>query len=1794
MNLLLTAIIFSQFIFPYQTRVFLDSDARFLVYARVYQGEIISIDSIKSLSDYLSDGLASHNRELLLAELKRKVIQQGGYASKGLFGTFEIPLPKGRFSEFMGETGKLDVGGYVKITLGGSETFMPNLPGQAGMSLLPELEMKQEMAINLDGQVGDRIRVFIDHNSERVNESENKVTVTYKGREDEVIQEIQGGDTQLSIPATAYTGDIPSHKGLFGIKSTAKFGPLDLVAIASNEQTQHQEWDFEGSTQATSDTVWDEAYQKRRFFWLGTNDSIIQQSLQIYIDDNNYQNNNQGITYYGIAQIDTNDDNIPDDTARTEIGYFTLKRLNDDYYFIPHSNIIELKQNLQVNQEVMGVIYQKILPNGDTVTVGRYAQADSDTIVLKLICPKNPDTLSYTWNYELKNYYQIVSPGARLDSLRIYYVTSGNPVDIQDDIPFIELLGLDQDKDGMIDENRVYFPGRGLLIFPDLQPFISDKLKEKDPEIYKNPYHMVGHGKYFIYKKTIEAKPVYDLPPDVVDVKVYIDGVEQEEEKDYHVDYDEGKLEFKKPIPPTARVKIHAEYTPFFSAAQKSLVGMRGSVKSFGNATLGSSFFYRTESYPAEHTRLREEPFNRSVWELDFAWPATLPFLTKFIDWLPLLETEAESRLNVSFEGAYSFSNLNSRGDAYLDDLESSTIISTDVSVNRTNWVLASMPAGKDTTNFVHKRIIWFNPQKSDRLQAGDIYEEPQDPSEIVDVLEIIFQPDDTLSFGGLTQYIYGENLDDCENLEIIIKGSGGRVHFDLAQEIREDQLRRDWQGNIVGLGLLDDEDNDRNGSWNQELEDTGLDGIFGDDDEKKAGDDGNDDYGESDYTGGINGTEKNGIWDTEDIDRNGLLNDDNIYYSYSVDLDSTRFLIEDAGLKSGWKMFRIPIKDSLVPDAVYGQPDWHNIKYVRIWFDHFSKTETLFIYKLSATGSRWKNYGIIGDTLTIDSTEVFTITPVNTKTHPYFKSPYPLQRDPLTGEIKSEGGMELRLENIKEGHTCVIHRRTDENEDYRAYDTLTYYLNVHHTNPLIAIRFGTDSLNYYEYATEYKTGALGLNDYRLFKIALKRFTELKKLSKGQDTLSDSVYTVVGNPSLSVNQFFELRITNQYTTPLTDTIWFEDIKLTSPHTEVGSILRGSASLNMADIATVSFAYDQSNGRFKRLSESKDMPTSSAGRNYSVSSNISLNKFLPDDWGFSIPLGFSYRNSVQHPRFSYLSNDIELTKSEQEREKSTSITKSYTLHLSKMGSRNWLLKQTLDNLSLDHDRSSTYSRSVQNCDTAKIANYRATYTLNPKFSLKVFNQLITLLPNNISLSALYTDNFLRSYYRPSPDSAFRLSSYGSQHRRTLNPTFSLQYNPLRILTSNYSFAETRDSVSEKRRFGEEVGRNQTFNATFSPDLKIFSPRLTFNSSYNEDHRFEIRQEEDFRNVSNTGRYGIDGQVDIRRIIKFFTALRDEKKDSLQIPGSPGWIAKQIEEFVQYLQNPTISYSRQRSSNYLNVKKRPELKYQFGIIDTIPPEDIDPTSLPGRSISDMYSINSGMSYKFFSLQGGYSGQVNRTLNYGGVIIKTGSSSYPNSNITISKVEILPFLKKYSRSSSVNSGFNQTFEKRYEITGDSTTLTSDSRTISFSPVLGWQTNWMNGLSSTININYSETVSNDYSGTAVVTSKSLNRGGSASFAYTFSAPRGIRLPFLKGVKFSSNLSVNLSVSYSENTNYSGDLSKPLYDSSVMNTNLGLSYNFSSSITGGANFDYSKNKEKVSNQDTRRVGLNIWVNINF
>jgi hypothetical protein len=593
----------------------------------------------------------------------------------------------------------------------------------------------------------------------------------------------------------------------------------------------------------------------------------------------------------------------------------------------------------------------------------------------------------------------------------------------------------------------------------------------------------------------------------------------------------------------------------------------------------------------------------------------------------------------------------------------------------------------------------------------------------------------------------------------------------------------------------------------------------------------------------------------------------------------------------------------------------------------------------------------------------------------------------------------------------------------------------------------------------------------------------------------------------------------------------------------------------------------------------------------------MNKFLPQEWGFSIPVNANYRTSYYEPRFSSFADDIEISGPRSLEEKSTLVMRSYSVHLAKSGSRHWLLRNTVDRLTLDHDRSQSFSQAALNVDSSDVINYRASYSLDPKWDLKILKQTFSLLPKSISVNVLYSDNEVRTYHRYYLDSLYKYDATGSRRKQTLTPNLTVTYSPHRIISATYNFSMVRDSVLGRYNLGEEVGRNQSLNASLAQKILIFSPRFSFNSSYTEDYRFEIRQDTlDLRNISNTGRYGVDLQVDVQNFIKFFTGFRDETKDSLAVTGSPAWFLKSLEKAVTYLTNPSVSWYRQRTSSYINVKQRPDQMYQWGLLDSIPEEDQSPGSYPGRGVTDTYSGQSGLNLRFLTLSGGYNGSLNRTFTYGGKELQTRTATYPNMVVRILRLESLSLFKSWCRQVTLSSSVNQSFEDRYEIRPDTTDRekVADTKSLNLSPLAGIQLTLKNGVSTTLDITYSQTRGNDYASGITLPSKMITQGANASVAYTFSAPQGIALPLLKGIKFKSNLSLNLGANYSRTSNYFNDLTEPTNDSKTYGGSLGLSYNFSSSVTGGANVDYTQNEDINSEQDTRRISINIWTNINF
>jgi hypothetical protein len=160
---------------------------------------------------------------------------------------------------------------------------------------------------------------------------------------------------------------------------------------------------------------------------------------------------------------------------------------------------------------------------------------------------------------------------------------------------------------------------------------------------------------------------------------------------------------------------------------------------------------------------------------------------------------------------------------------------------------------------------------------------------------------------------------------------------------------------------------------------------------------------------------------------------------------------------------------------------------------------------------------------------------------------------------------------------------------------------------------------------------------------------------------------------------------------------------------------------------------------------------------------------------------------------------------------------------------------------------------------------------------------------------------------------------------------------------------------------------------------------------------------------------------------------------------------------------------------------------------------------------------------------------------------------------------------------------------------------------PIVSWHTTWKKRVSTTLSANYSfSEVTNFLSDTGQIrtVTNSDTRGGKVSLSYTFSAPKGVKIPFLKRLKFSSDLKLTWNVDYAH-TNRSAtswgvdSLGRPVADTiphqrdDKWSTRLAASYSFSRTIEAGANVGYSYTKG-LTGYATKTTDLDIWVLFRF
>ncbi|MGQ9708622.1 MAG: hypothetical protein ACUVUR_07110, partial [bacterium] len=532
-----------------------------VVFLERWLGDVyIGLEKVIPIDEYLNYSIKEAVIEAWQKEARR-TIEQRELAAEPTGLIPDIALLK---LPILGEGSKIDISGRDRITLGGSQTVLKGVTQTwGGQSLFPELKMEQQLAVNVNGTIGDRTRITIDHDSER-EEQENKIRLQYTGTEDEVVRSVELGDTRLNIPGTFYTGDLPAHHGMFGISAQGKVAGADVYCIASREGSQSQTQSFTGRRRVTVDTIWDTDFIQRRFYRLPGVDSAERVvGLRVYVDDKNSGNNQATIKAIATVFPDQPDSVVNDSSWWSYDragGAFDIKAPGVDYLLQP-GNILEFITPLERNHVVGLVIFK------ENDTIG--GQNLRDSLILCLLKPEVPDSLSRTWQLHLRNCYQLRQGDVKLDTVRIFrYNPQGQHYDYETETSspyfgrtFLQLLGLDANGDGRV-EYPEFESKAGLIRFPSPRPFISPYLSVKDSVIYSvDPDFLPANAgrRYFLVVSYYTVTETYYLgQTDIIkgSERVIVNGQQKVSGSDYSVDYTSGIITFLKPLPPDADIQV--------------------------------------------------------------------------------------------------------------------------------------------------------------------------------------------------------------------------------------------------------------------------------------------------------------------------------------------------------------------------------------------------------------------------------------------------------------------------------------------------------------------------------------------------------------------------------------------------------------------------------------------------------------------------------------------------------------------------------------------------------------------------------------------------------------------------------------------------------------------------------------------------------------------------------------------------------------------------------------------------------------------------------------------------------------------------------------------------------------------------------------------------------------------------------------------------------------------------------------------------------------------------------------
>jgi len=430
------------------------------------------------------------------------------------------------------------------------------------------------------------------------------------------------------------------------------------------------------------------------------------------------------------------------------------------------------------------------------------------------------------------------------------------------------------------------------------------------------------------------------------------------------------------------------------------------------------------------------------------------------------------------------------------------------------------------------------------------------------------------------------------------------------------------------------------------------------------SGDDWYYNTGSSDYTH-VNGLEGNGgsefgrTPDTEDLNGNNTLDATNAYFEYNINLDTTTNNPQRVGAGTlGWTELRISLKKF---NRIVGTPSFQNINMARLWVAGFTQPVTFRFAEIQLVGSRWvaqaaDTTGVVDSNFTVSFVDVED----NSGPPDYYTTPPGVQRliNPyITDQVvyENEQALSINVCDLGKGQSREA-VQYEQGMNLFNYNTLGLFVhgNQNVPNPFppqgdtslmrddkaeFFLRFGTDSLNYYEYREPIRAG---------WDNILINFSDITAIKMQRDSAQiDSVYSkpaaghpygarysVKGQPTATSVQYFALGITNPAGKgppgTLCTSVWVDELRVMGAHVKSDWAALFGAGLQLGDLGSMQFSWARTNPDFHSMDTR--FGDQIEHQSWSFSAQTGLEHFIKFYPGMSLPIVYSHSESVQYPRY----------------------------------------------------------------------------------------------------------------------------------------------------------------------------------------------------------------------------------------------------------------------------------------------------------------------------------------------------------------------------------------------------------------------------------------------------------------------------------------------------------------------------------------------------------------------------------